>query len=92
MTRYREGEFNCDCVAKANKALAAHGCHVETSLMIDPATGKSWSVLCLPVRALETVGRKRRPKPPRIIMAFCPFCGLIANRWGQRAKRKSVKT
>lgn len=62
----------CDCIKKANDALAEHNTAVETVTTITPK-GKIRERLCVPTRRMST---KKRGTPMRVFATYCPMCGV----------------
>jgi hypothetical protein len=62
----------CDCIEKANKALAVHNAVVDARECFNTKTGKIERVLTIPTRKINA--RIRRPLYI-LIGKFCPFCG-----------------
>lgn len=57
----------CDCVQKANDALAPHKTRLSGGVMM---TGRF--VLCV---ATERTDMNKRKHPMNVFCSYCPFCG-----------------
>ncbi len=73
------GSFNCSCIEKLNRLLEPQFLYVETGMMFNLKTGKEWTVMTIPLGKYDVPKGKKRPRPPRIIMAYCPMCGTKTN-------------
>ena len=62
----------CDCIKKANKALAERDTAIDTVTALTPA-GKFRERLCVPTRSTKT--GKRKTPALKVFAAFCPLCG-----------------
>jgi hypothetical protein len=67
----------CECIKKANKELAARNTVLETVSVIDKEffakkVLRTKEKLFVPTKKLDP---KKREKPLKVFMNFCPFCG-----------------
>lgn len=59
------------CWAKVNKALAQRNGELDMQLTISMGSAKMGKALYVPTRKLNPRG----PKPPKLFLVHCPFCG-----------------
>lgn len=66
---------SCGCISKCNEALADRGLEVDSSMVMNFATGKATLAFRIPLRRKEA---KSRVKIPTMLCTYCPVCGKKA--------------
>jgi hypothetical protein len=61
----------CDCIRKANKALAAHNTAIDSKLTFSADMKSQGEKLFVPTRKINAKGKR----PMTVWANFCPLCG-----------------
>lgn len=62
----------CDCLSKANEALAPHNTRIEQIYSITGSRiGTRW-----PISTVQIQKGRGKPKAMGLVASFCPLCGV----------------
>jgi hypothetical protein len=72
--------MNCDCIQRLNEKLAEQNFALDVSFLLGKDLSLTGTTLSVGTHWKDLSKKIRGKKPPTIVVTFCPFCGVKADK------------